>query len=371
MSFDLSTLKDNGLYRERLLKTEGIDFASNDYLSLANCQSLRKAYQKAFLNYPLGAGGSMVVCGYHPIHHKLEDAFCESLGVDKGLLFTSGYVANLAVTALLKRENVTTFIDKSIHASVYDGLALNQVAYQRYPHQAYDRLLLLLNNQTFSQNAILIESVFSMTGHRAPLQKLVEMAPDAPLIVDEAHTFGLYGKEGLGCVFEASLGQDSVPLRVIPFGKALAGQGAVVVGKAEWIDKLLQVSRGAIYSTAMSPALAAAILATFEQVKHSDARRESLFRNIQHFKKLIATSSFSWVNSDSAIQYLYLRDPQRALKVAALLIEKGLFCRAIRHPTVPANDAGIRFVLHSDHSFSQLEQLIETIQEVSHDEHYA
>ena len=353
-------LTNQGLLRKRQLTCDPkhINFCSNDYLSLGSDPRIKKAYQEGFQRYASGSGGSMVVCGYHPIHKKLEDAFAEALRVDDCLLFSSGYAANLSVANLLGQLGAYVYIDKCIHASVYDGLKLSKVRYSRYLHNSY--LDLSAKVDAMSQSgAIFTESIFSMSGQIAPLTQFANLCGTAgnKLLVDEAHAFGVMGNEGLGGVAHVGLGQDIVPLRVIPFGKAYASQGAIVAGKGEWIEALQQAARPHIYSTSMSPALVFGVLKTLEFVRVADDRRAKLQDLIVYFRDAITASNLQWQNSSTAIQQLQLGCPLRALEFAERLKEHAIFCLPIRQPTVNKKETGLRFVLNYHHQYEHIDDL--------------
>ncbi|WP_237761292.1 aminotransferase class I/II-fold pyridoxal phosphate-dependent enzyme, partial [Legionella cherrii] len=230
-------LAQGGLLRNRTINADDpslIHFDSNDYLSLARHPRIAEGYQRGYALYPCGSGASMLLSGYHPNHRAVEEAFANLLAVDDCILFSSGYAANLAVTALLGQLKVHCFIDKEIHASIYDGLGLSQVNYTRYLHNNLndlDRKLITYANGS----ALITEGVFSMSGQMAPLAKLSSLCStnQSALLVDEAHSFGLLGTQGRGAVAYHGLTQNEVPLRIIPLGKAYAAQGALVAGKAE------------------------------------------------------------------------------------------------------------------------------------------
>lgn len=366
-------LQQQGLHRKRMLAgcfedSAVINFSSNDYLSLTAEERVKKAFQRGFANYPSGSGGSMVVCGYHPIHSELEKAFAQALGVDDALLFSSGYAANLGVIALLARFEGHLLIDKASHASFYDGLKLAKAKYNRFLHNDLDNLAVNLQ-QVASNPVVVTESVFSMSGQTACLAELARLCAGhkAELIVDEAHAFGVLGPQGLGAVAQHELTQKEVPLRIIPFGKAFASQGAMVVGQGEWIDALLQTARSHIYSTAVSPAIAYGLLETLTIVREADERRQKLLYLIDYFQQAIKSSSLTWRHSQTAIQQLQLGCPHLALVYANYLHGKGLFCQAMRAPTVNKKDTGLRVILnyhhepaHIDYLFSQLQHLYES-----------
>lgn len=358
--------KQKGLYRSRQkLDTLGLglDFSCNDYLSLATDPRVRKAYCDGFAEYPVGSGGSMVLSGYHAAHQTLERAFAEALEVDDCLLFSSGYVANLSVTRLLTEFGMHVVIDKAVHASIYDGLGLARANYSRFLHNNLASLAQTLIACPHSA-VILTEGTFSMSGLHAPLEAMLSLVRQrqAHLIVDEAHSFGVIGSQGLGAVVAAGLNQDEVPLRIIPFGKALSGSGAIVAGKAEWIDALLQATRQPIYSTAISPAYAYGLTQVLGLVRQAEDRRAHLQELIQYFRELTQTTELRWRDSTSPIQQLQLGCPFLAQSYAEKLQVKQIRCFPIRQPTVPKAETGLRIIINYHHSFADIRRLFEVLQ---------
>jgi 8-amino-7-oxononanoate synthase len=333
-----------------------LNFSSNDYLGLAHNQTLKRAYHEGLERYPIGSTSSMLISGYHESHHALQQAFIHALDVDAALLFSSGYSANLSLMRLLAELKFHALIDKQVHASIYDGLQLGGGAYSRYRHQ--DEMHFKQQQHKLPPDAVIItESLFSMSGH---MPNLARLATSHALLVDEAHAFGLYGPDGLGCVKAHHLTQDNVPLRVIPFGKALGASGAVIAGDKVWIDALVQAARPLIYSTAMSPAIAYGIREALTLLRRADPARETLQHNIRIFREHIQHSPLTWRDSMSPIQQLKLGCPIKALHYSAKLQEKNIICLPIREPTVTGPDTGLRVVLNSTHTTDDINHLFES-----------
>lgn len=367
-------LNQQGLLRIRTVSepvnSSLIHFDSNDYLSLSNDSRIAEAYRHGYGKYPVGSGASMLLSGYHPNHRAVERVFAEHLGVDECILFSSGYAANLAVTALLGSLKSHCFIDKSIHASVYDGLALSQVQYTRYKHNDLSDLTVKLSTAApFS--TLITEGIFSMSGQITPLSAISSLCINQKIevLVDEAHSFGVLGKQGKGAVHYHKLGQDEVPLRIVPFGKAFAAQGAIVAGKKEWINALLQAGRSVIYSTAISPALSYGLLKTLDIVAAADDRRFYLSELIVAFKDQIKNSPLEWIDSATPIQQLQLGCPHLALYYAHELQKKGFSCSAIRTPTVNTKSTGLRVLLNYRHQYEQIQQLFLNLHAIYAHEH--
>lgn len=362
----LLEVRQKGLLRTRDVAVVSKNrFDSNDYLSLSQEVALAQAYQQGFQNAPCGSGGSMLINGYHKAHKRVEEAFAQWLGVDKCVLFSSGFSANLAVTALLGKLKASCLIDKAVHASLYDGLALSKVTFSRYNHLDLAHLAHQLKTNP-STNALITEGIFSMGGQKTPLSEVYSLcqAQKVSLLVDEAHSIGVIGHEGKGTVEAHGLTQLEVPLRVIPLGKAFAAQGAIVAGQERWITGLLQAGRSLIYSTAVSPALAEGLLKSLELVAAADDRRAKLTSLISHFNVSIRHSPLQWGHSMTPIQQLQLGCPNLALYYADALKKQGIFCAAIRQPTVTKKDSGLRIVLNYNHEPEQITQLLETIHRI-------
>lgn len=356
----LEDKRQQGLLRQRQVLEKGlVNFSSNDYLALSQSPGLAESYQQGFKRYPIGSGGSMLICGYHDSHKALEKAFSEFLEVDDSLLVSSGYTANLAITALLKQAEATCIIDKGVHASIYDGLQQAKVPFVRFQHNCLEDF-----NSTVLEspaNAVVItEGIFSMSGQQAPLSQIAEKGID--LIVDEAHSFGILGHQGRGAVNQSGLSVEAVPLRVIPLGKAMAGQGAIIAGDKIWLDALQQVARSYIYSTGFSPAMAYGLQCALEQLADAEEARRHLGDLIQLFRECIKQSSLTWENSSSPIQQLQLGCPFKAMEVYHHLKQNGLLCLPMRQPTVSLKATGLRIILNASHQSEEVLRLFDLLQ---------
>ena len=341
----LKQLQSQGLYRARVLSSvqqgDELNFCSNDYLSLSQHPALKSAYQEGFLRYPCGSSGSALLSGYHEVHRNLEQQVATTLGVDDALIFSSGYAANLAVVGLLASLGVHLILDKAMHASVYDGLTLSQASYSRYRHGDLAHLEQQLKRVP-QPAMVMTEGLFSMSGQFAALDAIIAL-----------------------CRRYDALSQDDVPLRLLTFGKALAGQGAIIAGERTWIDALVQHARSYIYSTALSPALAYGMMTAFELVQGACDERERLKILIRYFQQLQQEASVprmnQWRSSNSPIQQLQLGCPHRAKQLAEHLRMQGIFCQAIRQPTVTLQETGLRIVLNASHTQADLNTLLQTI----------
>lgn len=369
----LEHLKQQGLYRKRTLSDDlanCTNFSSNDYLSLRDDTRIKRAFEKGYARYPAGSGASMAVSGYHAIHSELEQAVAGLLGVDCALLFSSGYAANIGVVALLARLNAHLLIDKAMHASVYDGIKLANVDYTRYLHTNLDDLKSKLGAD-IKNPVIMTESIFSMSGQQPMLSAMMQLCKthNAICVIDEAHAFGVLGPGGAGAAAQSGCSQNEVPLRTITFGKAMGAQGALVAGRADWIDGLFQTARSHIYSTGISPALAYGLLESLEIIVEAGDRRKKLFELVDYFRAAIKNSPLKWRDSKSAIQQLQLGCPHKALTYASRLQERGIQCLAMREPTVTRCETGLRVVLNAHHEPSDIDNLLTQVHQFYDSEH--
>lgn len=362
-------LKLKGICRHRKIinKNQIINFSSNDYLSLSNAKHIKKFFQQGFSKYPVGSTASMVLGGYHKIHQSLEKAFVDYLRVDDALLFSSGYAANIAIIALLNKLGVNIVIDKNIHASIYDGLQLTGANFFRFIHNNINNLQKILTALSGKPAVVLTEGIFSMSGQLAPLTTIKDLCTQASsaLLVDEAHSFGIIGPHGLGSVCHYGLTQQEVALRLIPFGKAFACQGAMIVGRGDWIEALLQAARSYIYSTALSPAITYGLLQTLHIIYAAEERRNKLFQLVEYFNKAIIGSALQWRYSTTPIQQLQLSCPHKAIQYANILLEYGIVCLPIRQPTVSKKETGLRIILNYNHEPEHIDLLISKLHQIS------
>ena len=364
-------LDDKGLLRTRVVsrfdEPNLIRFDSNDYLSLNQNPVIAAAFQEGFKSFVSGSGSSMLLSGYHENHRNVERAFADFLSVDDCILFSSGYAANLAVTALLGQLKVKCMIDKGVHASIYDGLNQARILYDRYLHNNLDDLQKKLQDHS----VLLCEGIYSMSGQMSPLNAISTLCANKGMVlcVDEAHSFGVMGCNGRGAVNSHQLTQNEVPLRTIAFGKAFAFQGALVAGQKDWINGLLQAGRSLIYSTAISPALCHGLLKTLDVVHAEDDRRFKLQELISQFRASILESSLQWSDSLTAIQQLQLGCPQLAMHYANALQNKGIYCSSIRAPTVAAKETGLRIILNYRHDVTQIKRLFNELDKIYEHQH--
>ena len=234
-------------------------FISNDYLGLANHPALKKALIDSAEQYGTGSGASHLLGGHSCAHQQLEEELAAFTGRDRAILFSTGYMANLGVMAALLGKGDCVLQDKLNHASLIDGGLASGADFRRYLHVDVNSLEKHLLRTTGKRTLVATDGVFSMDGDIAPLPALAAMCNkhDALLMVDDAHGFGVLGKNGAGSCEHFSLAQHDVPVLMGTFGKALGSFGAFVAGSHDMIEMLIQFARTFVYTTAMPPAQAA------------------------------------------------------------------------------------------------------------------
>ena len=380
MTFDLSVRlaerRAAHLYRQRpllespqgpLVQVDGrelLAFCSNDYLGLANHPEVVEAMQRGAAHWGVGGGASHLVIGHSTPHHELEQALAEFTGRPRALLFSTGYMANLAaVTALVGRGD-SVLEDRLNHASLLDAGLLSGARFSRYLHNDVASLASRLE-KTEGNTLVVTDGVFSMDGDLAELPTLCATARQkgAWLMVDDAHGFGPLGATGGGIVEHFGLGIVDVPVLVGTLGKGFGTAGAFVAGSEALIETLIQFARPYIYTTSQPPAVACATLKSLELLRSEHWRREHLNRLIARFRQGATQIGLSLMDSPTPIQPILVGDSERALQLSARLRERGLLVGAIRPPTVPAGTARLRVTLTASHSDAQLERLLECLAE--------
>ena len=380
MSFDLATRlaerRAAHLYRQRpLLETpqgpevlvEGerlLAFCSNDYLGLANHPEVIAAMQQGAAKWGVGGGASHLVLGHSTPHHALEEALAEFTGRPRALLFSTGYMANLAAVTALVGQGDTVLEDRINHASLLDAGLLSGARFSRYLHNDATSLASRLDKAT-GNTLVVTDGVFSMDGDLADLPALCAAAKqkDAWVLVDDAHGFGPLGATGAGIVEHFGLGVEDVQVLVGTLGKAFGTAGAFVAGSEELIETLIQFARPYIYTTSQPPAVACATLKSLELLRTENWRREHLNKLIARFREGAAAIGLTLMDSATPIQPILIGDSARALRLSALLRARGLLVTAIRPPTVPAGSARLRVTLSAAHSEAQLELLLQALAE--------
>jgi len=355
--------------RVRLCGRELINFSSNDYLALAGDERLARAAAFASRRYGCGGGASALVSGYSPPLRSLERALADWEGTEAALVFSSGYAANLALVTSLACRQDAVFSDALNHASLIDGCRLSRAAVRVYRHKDLDHLTDLLRNEgrNARRRVIVSDTVFSMDGDLAPLAELVELAErfDCLLLIDEAHATGVLGEQGRGVTDSLSPGSWSAE-RIIKMGtlsKALGAQGGFVCGPRRLIAWLVNQARPYIFSTALSPPIAAAARRAVAIARQEPERRRRVLSLAKRLRRELRELGCIVGDSLCQIVPLIVGEARHAVALSCRLEELGLLVPAIRPPSVPKGSARLRISLTAGHTEEDVIQLVAALRQ--------
>ena len=348
-----------------------INFSSNDYLGLSSCDDVIQAGIESANMYGSSSSSSRIVVGSPSIYESLEIKLANFKGKESALLFNTGFQLSSTLMLSLTNHKIAgkkplIITDKLIHASFLHGIAScsKNVTNKRFKHNDVNSLKKILNMcvDNYTSIFIVIESVYSMDGDIAPIKEISFLAKkfNAVLIVDEAHTTGVMGKNGRGL----SYGLD-VDMVMGTLSKGLASQGAFIACSEKLKQYLINSCRGLIYSTSLNPFSVGSAIKSLELVKerHSIYRSRSL-KYIDQVKKAILSSDFIYGNTESHIIPLIIGNNDKVLKVQKYFLDKGIWVVAIREPTVPKNTARIRIIINYNHSQDNIDKLCRCIKNI-------
>ena len=340
----------------------GLDFASNDYLALAESPALAEAAASALARgVPVGAGGSRLLRGNHPEHEALEAEAARFFGAESALYFSAGFTANEALLATAPQRDDLIVYDSLAHASAHEGMRLSRAPNASFPHNdvgAAEGAIRDWREKGGRGSAwIVVESLYSMDGDKAPLDDLFALAErsEAFLVIDEAHATGVYGRGGRGLAARLE-GRDNV-ITLHTCGKALGVMGGILCLPRVLRDFLINRCRPFIFATAPSPLIAACVRAALTLIETADDRRAQLAARIAYAgAELRRVCDIE--PSGSQIQPIVVGSDARAMTLAARMQAHGYDIRAIRPPTVPEGAARLRIALTLHASEEQVAQMI-------------
>lgn len=345
------------------------DFASNDYLGFAKDATLLKNIEKAYAECAqIGATGSRLLTGNHWLIENLESKIAQFHESENALLFNSGYDANIGWLPALSRKTDLILYDAAIHASLHDAMQLAKTPSFPFAHNNVKALKDLLADYRLAKNDriifVLIESVYSMDGDIAPLKEIVDLCNkyNAILFVDEAHTHGVFGKDGKGLAQAENVHKD-IPLRLHTYGKAMGTHGAVLLCNNVVKSYCLNYARSLIYSTALDIHTLISIDKAYDylQSEAAENHRKKLFCHIPFFKKNIEEKGLKIEVNDSPIQFIPIGDNKKAKDLSAHLLAHKIDVRPILAPTVPIGKEGLRICLHAYNTTAEIENLVALI----------
>lgn len=345
----LPEIEHDGMYVLRGGKRM-LNLSSNDYLGLAQDMELRDEFLASVpaSRLVMSSSSSRLLTGNFTVYRELEELLASLYGREAALVAGSGYHINLGILPAVTGPDTLILADKLVHASIIDGIRLSQGDCIRFRHNNMQQLETLLEKHSGSYRRIIIvtESVFSMDGDEADLEKLTALRrkyDNVMLYVDEAHAFGTRGSRGLGCAQEKSL-EGEVDFLVGTFGKAAASAGAFVVCDSVVREFLVNRMRPLIFSTALPPVTVEWTKFIVSRLEGFGARRERLASMSSVLRSAAAAKGYAMPSSTNIIP-LITGASDKALELALRLQDEGFFALAVRPPTVPQGSSRIRLSL--------------------------
>ncbi len=361
MHFDKDRLKANGRFRslDRSEKPGYLDFSSNDSLGLSQNSALLEAFN-VFPVSKFGASGSRLLGGDNPIFHECETLIASDLGKEAALFFSSGFQLNTGVLPALFGPDDVIFMDKLAHASLIDGARLSAAKLIRYKHNDMAHLALLLDKHrnTFKQAVIVTESLFSMNGDLSDLAAIITLKKHfhTSLMVDDAHSIGSCGPDGLGLARPFS---PDIDYLIGTFGKALGSSGAYVATSRNSVEQLINTSRSFIYSTGLPLPVMHWNLLAWKKLKELEPERQHL-RTLAKQLRTGVPSHYTVLGTQHIVPVI-MGDSQTACDMSERLLAASIIAPAIRPPTVPEGQARLRFSVKSIHTMADIQGVINAL----------
>jgi len=370
----LEIRKQNNALRILPLFNNLIDFSSNDYIGFSKNKAIFEETHHYLLNINCiqnGATGSRLISGNHIVYDEVENYIAQFHQSESALIFNSGYDANVGFFSSVPQKGDLILYDELCHASIRDGIQLSNAKSYKFQHNDFEDLERLIlkfeptaNSQQPTAIYIVTESVFSMDGDCPNLEELAQLSEklNCYLVIDEAHSLGVFGDNGQGLVQQLGL-QDQVFARIMTYGKALGCHGAAILGSQELKSYLINFARSFVYTTGLSPHSVATILQSYSHLATEKEAIAMLRENIVHFnqeKKILGLQPM-FVRSKSAIQSAIIPGNQNVKSIATQLQEKGFDVKAILSPTVPEGQERLRFCIHSYNSKEEISEVLELL----------
>src|SRR5436309_759018 len=374
---ELNKLREQKLYqRLRILKGEQlpvsrfdgrevINLSSNNYLGLTTHPKLRRRAIEAIERYGVGSGAVRTIAGTMTVHMALEEKIAKFKNVEAAVVFQSGFTANAGtVQAILGKEDVIVS-DELNHASIIDGCRLSRAEIKVFPHKDLDACEKVLQEIAArpGRKLLITDGVFSMEGDIAPLPALVELAESygAIMMIDDAHSSGVLGRNGRGTVDHFDL-HGRVDIQVGTLSKAVGALGGYVCSTRDTIDFLYHRARPFLFSTSHPPSVAASCLAAFEVLEEEPQLIQRLWDNTNFFKEGLKRLGFDTGMSETPITPVIVGDVALAHQFSRDLLEGGVFAQSIGFPTVPKGKARIRTIVTATHTRDELSRALHILE---------
>ena len=368
-----AAIEQSGLYRNLrtvmsaptgTINLDGRDvvlLGSNNYLGLSTHPEVIAAAVEATQIFGTGASGSRLISGNSELYTTLEANLARTKGTEAALVFSSGYAANTSIIPVLAEEGDLILSDALNHASIIDGCRLSRATQKVYQHCDAEHLKTLLSESTkFRRRLIVTDGVFSMDGDIAPLPDICNLAAeyDAMVLLDDAHGFGVLGKDGRGTVSHFGLESKEI-IQMGTLSKAVGALGGYIAGSQSLIELLINRARGFIFTTGLPPATLAAANAALDVIRSSPELRQCLFLNVERLKTALIDLGYTLLPTQTQILPVVLGSPERATSVAEVLLAEGVFAPAIRPPAVPRGMSRLRITVMATHTEAEIQQAID------------
>ncbi len=375
----LAAWKQAGTYqRLRILQSESaadarfdghdvINLASNNYLGLTTHPKLREAAMEATRRYGVGSGAVRTISGTMSLHMQLEERIARFKNVEACVVFQSGFAANAGTVAAVLTPEDHIVSDELNHASIIDGCRLSRAKIHVFPHKdhaAAERKLADLDGQP-GRKLLITDGVFSMDGDIGPLPGLVAAAEKhgAIMMVDDAHSSGVLGRNGRGTIDHFGL-HGRVHIQVGTLSKAIGVLGGYVCGSRSLIEFLYHRARPFLFSTSHPPAVAASCIAAFDVLEEEPERIQTLWDNTKYFKQGLRAAGFNTGVSETPITPVIVGEARTAHAFSAALFEEGVLATGIGFPTVPEGKARVRTIVTATHTRAALDRALEVFERV-------
>ncbi len=373
---EIDSIKEAGLYKKERVITSPqsaeitiqggqkvYNFCANNYLGLSSHPAVIQAAKDAIDTHGFGLSSVRFICGTQDIHKTLEEKISAFLGTEDTILYAAAFDANGGVFEPLLGEKDAIISDALNHASIIDGIRLCKSMRYRYEHNSMDDLEAKLKQAEADgavQKMIVTDSVFSMDGTIAQLDKIVALAEkyEALIMIDECHSSGFMGKTGRG-VHELKGVMGKIDIITGTLGKALGGaSGGFTSGRKEIIDLLRQRSRPYLFSNTLAPSITGASIAVFDILSKTTELRDKLEENTAYFRERIVAAGFDIKPGEHPIIPIMLYDAVISQKMAEKLLEKGIYVIGFYYPVVAKGQARIRVQISAGHTMEQLDHAI-------------
>ncbi|HOR40347.1 MAG: pyridoxal phosphate-dependent aminotransferase family protein [Paludibacteraceae bacterium] len=338
-------------------------FGSNSYLGLTNHPEIKQAAIKAVEKYGTGCAGSRFLNGTLDIHLELEARLAKLVGKEEALVYATGFTVNSGVVSCLTGKEDYVILDKANHASIIEGSRLSFSKIIKYAHNDMDALEKQLKKcEPDKVKLIVVDGVFSMEGDEAKLLEIADLAKkyNASIMVDEAHSLGVYGNHGAGICNHLGVTKD-VDLIMGTFSKSLATIGGFIAADKHIINYLKHTSRTLIFSASITPASTACVLAALDVMEKETWRMDALWANTNYMRAKLQKAGFDTGHSTTPIIPLYVRDNTKTFMLTRMLMEDGVFVNPVVSPAVASEDTLIRISLMATHTFDQIDEAVEKI----------